>query len=601
MSVLSTIAAILIAGPIPVDYVDIERYPSVHEEFVQEFGSSYNGEVTVFDTGGENDLTGTVYGFLPYWVNQAWIQYDLVSVLAVFSVDMGSDGTITNYHGYPSVFQSAMDQAHASGGEVVVTVTNFSASSIHSILTTGKTTAITSISDLVTGSSADGACIDFENVQGSDADSLVAFMEGLRAALPDAHISICTPVVDWAGAFDYSSLAETCDALMMMCYAFAGSWSTVAGPNAPLVGWGSSPESSSNMAWALCDYVRYAPEVHEKLVVGLPYYGHQWQTTSQYPHSGGSGCATLFYTTLADRAATYGALWDDESQTPYYTFYSGGWNQGWYDDPLSLGLKYDMVRMAGMQGVGIWALGYDGDLPELWDQLEESFTVPPGNDMMTDNLEDCCTLHGPASYWHPYTEGGQYHTFFYTGSISSGPDVNWVQWNCHLPDSTGSYFLEVYIPPTGQADVTYHVAHTGGEDSVTVDQSAFSEQWVSLGGPYPASGGLSVSAGDNTGSSGDRIAVDAVRFTQFTGISSDSTRPVSAGLQVSASPSSSFTVVSASGGVLRVHDLSGRIIFRTVMEPGECITWNETAAAGVYILSLENHGEFQSREVVLIR
>ena len=601
MFVTGTMAAILIAGPLFVNSVDMNRYPSVHEEFVQEFGSSHTGELTVFDTGGENDLTATVYGFLPYWVNQAWIQYDLVSVLAVFSVDMGSSGTITNYHGYPSVFQSAMDQAHASGAEVVVTVTNFSASSIHSILTTGKTTAIESISDLVTGSSADGVCIDFENVQGSDADSLVSFMEDLREELPGAHISICTPVVDWAGAFNYSSLAETCDALMMMCYAFAGSWSTVAGPNAPLVGWGSSPESSSNMAWALCDYVRYAPEVHEKLVVGLPYYGHQWQTASQNPHSSCSGCATLFYTTLADRASAYGEIWDWESLTPYYTFYSGGWNQGWYDDPASLEMKYDMIRMAGIQGIGIWALGYDGDLPELWEQLAESFTVQPENDMMTDNLEDCCVLHGPASYWHPYTEGGQYHTFFYTGSISSGPDVNWVQWNFHLPDSTGSYFLEDYIPPTGEADATYHVVHSAGEDSVTVDQSAFSEQWVSLGGPYSASGGLAVTAGDNTGSSGDRIVVDAVRFTLFTGISSDSTRPVSSGFQVSASPSSSFAVVSASGGVFRVHDLSGRMIFRRVLEPGEGITWNETTKAGVYFLSLENNGKLESHQVVLVK
>ncbi len=160
------------------------------------------------------------------------------------------------------------------------------------------------------------------------------------------------------------------------------------------------------MAWALCDYVRYAPEVHEKLVVGLPYYGHQWETESQYPHSPGTNCSTLFYTTLAARADTYGRLWDTESLTPWYAFQSRGWNQGWYDDAESLGLKYDIVRMAGLQGVGIWALGYDGDLPELWELLGETFTLPPENDMITDNLEDCFTLHGPASYWHPYTEGG---------------------------------------------------------------------------------------------------------------------------------------------------------------------------------------------------
>lgn len=601
MTVIALCLAGLTAGPSVSRTVELIEYPSVHEEFVNEFGGSTPEEIVTFDRSGGNSLSSTVYGFLPYWVNQAWIQYDLISVLAVFSVDMGASGTITNYHGYPSVFQSAMDQAHAAGAEVAVTVTNFTGSSIHSILTTGRANAIASITNLVNTTSADGVCIDFENVQENDADSLVTFMEDLRGAMPDAHISICTPAVDWSGAFNYSSLSESCDALMMMCYAFAGSWSTVAGPNAPLAGWGYSSESPANMAWALCDYVRYAPEVHEKLVVGLPYYGHQWNTATQYPHSSGSNCSTLFYTTLSQRAATYGSIWNEESLTPYYAFDSGGWNQGWYDDAESLELKYAMVNMAGIQGIGIWALGYDGDLPELWEQIEESFTAAPGNDMMTDNLEDCCVLHGPSSYWHPCTEGGQYHTFFYTGSVSSGPDVNWVQWNFHLPDSTGSYFLESYIPPAGEADVTYHVAHAGGEDSVTVNQSAFSGQWVSLGGPFSAEGGLSVSAGDCTGSSGERIVVDAVRFTPYTGVSSGETEPLPLGFQVSSSPASSFTVVSASGGALSVRDLSGRTILNTSLEPGGSLLWNETRASGVYFLSLENGGSFESRRVVLLK
>ncbi len=441
----------LLAGPLAVGDRVLTEYPSVHNEAVLQNYMSGTADIRVIDNSGEAELYSTVFGFLPYWVNQAWLQYDLLSVLAVFCVDMGSSGTITNNYGFPATFASAMDQAHANGSTVVVTVTNFSGSSIHSILTTNRVTALSTIVNLVATTVVDGVCIDFENVQAGDSDNLVTFMEELRAAMPDAHISICTPVVDWGGAFDYDDLAETCDALMMMCYAFAGSWSTTAGPNAPLTGWGSSPESSSNMAWSLCDYVRYAPDVHEKLVVGLPYYGHQWQTVGSSSHSAGTNCSTQFYTTLADRAEVYGAIWDDESLTPWYRFNSGGWNQGWYDDEESLALKYEILTMAGIQGAGIWALGYDGSRTELWDQLEESFGEPAVNDMMTDNLEDCFQLHGPSSYWHPYTEDGQYHTFFFTGSISTGPDVNWVEWNFHLPDSLASYYLEVFIPPTGTA------------------------------------------------------------------------------------------------------------------------------------------------------
>lgn len=601
MFITSLVMHALLAGPLNSAVDELIRYPSVHSLAVEQFSDREEKEITVYSTGGNNQLEATVFGFLPYWVNQAWLQYDLISVLAVFSVDMGADGTITNSHGFPAVFESPMNQAHAAGGTVVVTVTNFSGSSIHSILTTGKAAALATITGLVNGTVVDGVCIDFENVQSGDAGNLVAFMEDLRTALPDAHISICTPVVDWSGSFNYSELAECCDALMMMCYAFAGSWSSVAGPNAPLTGWGSSPESSSNMAWALCDYVRYAPEVHNKLVVGLPYYGHQWETNTQYPHSGCSDCATLFYTTLSDRAATYGRIWDMESLTPYYAYESGGWHQGWYDDQVSLEMKYDIVNMAGMQGIGIWALGYDGDRPELWNQLQESFTVTSVNDMMTDNLEDCCTLNGPSSSWHPYTEDGQYHTFFYTGSISSGPDVNWVQWDFHLPDSSSSYFLEAYIPPTGTADVTYHVVHGLGEDSTIVAQDAFPGQWISLGGPYCAAGGLSVVAGDCTGTAGERIVIDAIRFQLETGIESYSSSSAPSDFSISASPSSSFTLLSPEGGILRIHDVSGRLILQRDLSPGVSWTWNENEPTGVYIFSIQNGGAHVSSQVVLIK
>ena len=52
------------------------------------------------------------------------------------------------------------------------------------------------------------------------------------------------------------------------------------------------------------------------------------------------------------------------------------WRQAYYEDVRSLGLKYDFIKEKNLRGVGIWALGYDGSYPELWDLLEEKFTKP---------------------------------------------------------------------------------------------------------------------------------------------------------------------------------------------------------------------------------
>jgi hypothetical protein len=533
---------------------------------------------------GGRELQREVFGFLPYWTSPSYLQYDLISILGCFSVDMGASGTITAWHGFPSAFSGPVSSVHSAGGIAVVTVVNFSSSQIHSILTTSRNTALATMVGLLDSSPVDGICIDFEGVSASDRDNLTLFVEDLRAAMdaahPGSHLSICTPAVDWSGSFDYDELAGICDALFMMCYAFSGSWSDEAGPNCPLTGWGASPESASNMAWCLGDYVIYAPEVHEKLIVGIPYYGHEWDTEGSSPHSGVSGsCSTLLYTTLASRSQTYGREWDTESLTPWYNYYDTNWNQGWYDDPESLGLKYGLVLGSGMQGVGIWALGYDGSRPELWDCLEDWLCVPPSDDGMVDNLEDRFLLHGPAQYWH-FHGSGQLWSHFYTYTVSSGPSVNWASWTVSPPFQSGQFLLEAFVPQSCTATAFYEVTHGGSTDVVAVDQAAHASQWVSLGA-YSMAGGLSVTLGDSSDASGMRLGFDAVRYSEVTGIAEEE-RPLPSLLSVQANPASSFEIAVGAPGVLEVLDQAGRVVFRTDAAAGTVVWPDREMPQGVY-------------------
>jgi hypothetical protein len=577
----------------------------------------HHGTETLSVTGLNmgRSLNRTVYGFLPYWGNDTWLRYDLISILACFCVDMSSSGTISALNGFPSLFSNAIDSTNAAGGIAIVTVVNFSSAGIHSILTANMDTAIATIVELVEENPVEGVSIDFENVGSADRDNLTDFMVELRSeldtAVPGSHLSICTPAVDWSGAFDYAGLAETCDALFIMCYPFHGSWSTIAGPCCPLTGWGSTPESSTNMVWCLGDYAKYAPEQHDKIVVGLPYYGHEWETAGSSSHSSVTGgYLTLLYTTLADRAATYGRLWDDESLTPWYAYYSGSWNQGWYDDEESLELKYDIVREADLQGVGIWALGYDGSRDELWNCLEDAFCGEVWIDSITDNLESRFTVHGPQQYWRNVTEGGLFYGYFYTYSISSGPDINWAEWTFELPDSNRSWMLDTWLPAGGNAVVDYRILHNGTEDTVTVDQSLYAGEWVALGGWWDSSEGLSVIIGDHTGVSGDMIVADAVRFSPPTGIeeNTETAEPVRF-LLVSANPSSAFLLKTpgASGdGTVSIYDSAGRLVFRKEIHAGspeENLSWplNDDMPAGLYTAVYRSGQDGSSVKLVLIR
>jgi len=72
-------------------------------------------------------------------------------------------------------------------------------------------------------------------------------------------------------------------------------------------------------------------------------------------------------------AVLYGKLWHTDYKTPWYKYYTTKWYQCWYDDSLSLALKYGYAKSKQLQGVGMWALGYDGNRSELWDALTDAF------------------------------------------------------------------------------------------------------------------------------------------------------------------------------------------------------------------------------------
>jgi hypothetical protein len=605
---LLVLACLGAAGPARAPE-DLPALPSWHAmESAEHAGEAPSIDPVLYGLG--RSPSATVFGFLPYWVSAPYLQYDLISVLACFSIDMNGSGTISSWHGFPSAFDAAISAVHSAGGIAVVTVVNFSGSQIHTILTSSRATAISTLQGALASSPVEGVCIDFEGVLASDRDNLTSFMaelaDSLESAEPGCHLSICTPAVDWSGAFDYSALADECDALMMMCYPFHGSWSTEAGPCCPMTGWGSTPGSAANMLWTLGDYIINDPDVHSKLVVGLPYYGFEWETADQYAHSQVTGdCLTFYYSTLAIRAEQYGRLWDGESLTPWYAYDDGVWNQGWFDDQESLGLKYGLILSSGIQGIGIWALGYDGSRPELWDCLDQYFAQPWPEDDITDNLEHLCTLEGPSQYWHFWGTGYDY-SHFYTGTVSSGPDVNSASWEFDLPWPDYDYELEAYIPGGCDATAVYHVFYGVGEATVTVDQSAWGGQWVPLGGPYPSSGGLHVTVGDSTGVSGQTLGIDAIRFVP--GMSCPDSQALPAMLSTGANPADLFTITATApgSGRLLIYDASGRLEAQADLQPGAASTilWpDRLVPSGVYLAVVRSaSGEVAaSATLVLIR
>jgi hypothetical protein len=104
----------------------------------------------------------------------------------------------------------------------------------------------------------------------------------------------------------------------------------------------------------------------------------------------------------------------------------------------------------------------------------------PGT-VIVDNGDRGFSKGGTASSWRSEPEGYAEDLLWTKNNDQVRPNYNWARWYPGL--SAGRYEVFVYIPHrfSTTAKARYWVAHRDGLTLRTVNQSAYSNQWVSLG------------------------------------------------------------------------------------------------------------------------
>ncbi len=366
-------------------------------------------------------LTRTVYGFLPYWQRSQYvhIRWDLITHVVPFGVEINGSGDIVNYHGWPSYWSGVIDSAHAHGVRVHLAVILFNSDAIHTLITspTNTANAIANLLNAVNAGGVEGVNIDFEIPPSSDRDALTAFMQALADTFHNHNLEVTMDLmaVDdaWSDRYDQAALASFLDGLMIMSYDYFYPGSDHAGPPSPLTGYTYNFTRSMN-------HYSSTTGRPEKIIMGVPYYGYDWPTVDSTRGSRTRGQASaVFYASAAVNASIYGRIWDSFSQTPWYRYNSDGWHQCWYDDDSSLTLKYQAVNSTSVQGIGIWALTYDGTRPELWYALLANFAEPwdvPGE---VTHLKADPILNGRIRLsWTPVENAARYRVYMSTDGES---------------------------------------------------------------------------------------------------------------------------------------------------------------------------------------
>jgi len=358
-----------------------EKFKNTNKQF-DKITLSEN-EIIPLQVNAKKDLSKIVFGYLPDWEynkgSQENLHYDLLTHIATFDFMVSSSGSV----GFPSnwPWTDVINAAHSAGTKVIMTAVNFDEDDIRNIISnaTAKQKFFSDTKNIIQTYQLDGVNVDFEGLYNADKGSLINnFMTELTAYihtnLPGKEVSFAGPAVNWSNYWNLDGLVQSCDYVFIMGYSFWGSWSSTAGPCAPLVGFTNDITSVVTE-----DYGVPLSKYPEKLILGVPYYGHQWQTLTGDAYSkvdtanGGYLGSTFFYNDI-DKSQIYGLLWDEVSQTSWFHWQEGTqWNQIWFDDVQSIEKKYDLAIANILGGVGMWALGYDGDKQDLWNLIDYKF------------------------------------------------------------------------------------------------------------------------------------------------------------------------------------------------------------------------------------
>lgn len=336
----------------------------------------------------QKSLSSAVFGYLPYWVYNdppLYFQFDLLTHIALFGFEVNATGAIENPSNWP--WNDLINAAHSNGVKVIMCTVQFDNDTIHKIITdqTVKNNFFEKVKGKIETYNLDGINIDFEGLHKSDRENYInSFMAELTDYVhtnvgAEKEVSFAAPAVNWS-SWNLPGLAAACDYLFIMGYDFWGSWSTTAGPSAPLAG------TNFNITRTLTNtsdgYGAVVSSNPEKLILGVPYYGNNWRTKSMsegstvYDNNSYNGSRK--YSTAKSELGSRDLLWSSNYKTPWYTYESNGkYYQTWFDNDSSLGLKYDLAKSKSLKGIGMWALGYDKQYPELWDVLRDKFFYIP--------------------------------------------------------------------------------------------------------------------------------------------------------------------------------------------------------------------------------
>ncbi len=240
-------------------------------------------------------------------------------------------------------------------------VNDFDAELAHTAITGNREKVIEELMEMAKAGGYAGINIDFENLAYSaniedDRAAFTLFIEELAENLHAKSLKLIVSVPGktndsrdntWAYPFDMLALGEAADQLQLMTYDQHGPW--------------GEPGAVAGADWVeACLQYAVSQVDPEKLLIGLPAYGYDWDLTasniSQNMYTAGD-VSWKDFPALLEKDDTE-MTWDPVSQSPYLTYsVEGHAHVVWFENEESIRVKTALVKKYDLAGISMWALG----------------------------------------------------------------------------------------------------------------------------------------------------------------------------------------------------------------------------------------------------
>jgi hypothetical protein len=318
------------------------------------------------------------------------LDFGATSTIAFFSLVAGSTGAIIEDTRWRSWNRRQVDEliarAHNSGTKVVISLARFSWSAGQTktsvaLLGSEKARArlAKAVADEVVRRGVDGVNVDFEPIPRGQQANFTDLVRRIRTEL-DGRGPGYQLTFDVVGHFESYDVAAAlrpggADAVYLMGYHYAGTFSTIAHGTAPLGG----------SRYSVADAIRGLRLVAKpwQLIVGVPYYGHLWPTVSGALNARTTGDGyDVLYSSARLIGVRRGTTYDPVEKVQRVAWRGRScatcpvqWFQLYFDDARSLDEKWTEFRRQGLLGTGVWTTAFEGTSGDLTAALRKAWLI----------------------------------------------------------------------------------------------------------------------------------------------------------------------------------------------------------------------------------